>query len=115
MSNNRPVTEDGTYDPPTGWICYYIAGRGGSLDRPNYIEYRIKTEDDYDDLRDYILYNLETWAVHSEYRMEIFNNVMPPMEVLEKAEKDSLALAKHYTHKAERIKKMIHEKMLTGC
>lgn len=86
MKTERPVNSDG--DKATRWLCYYICdASGNSFNKPNWVHYgsHMLLDTEKEDLRDYILYNLETWALHADrYRLDIFVNVMPPIEVLEK-------------------------------
>lgn len=85
MQSKRPVNEDGT--EATGWFCYYIWDKSGSShDKPRWVNYgsHLLLDTEKEDLRDYVLYNLETWALHADrYGMDIFINVMPPAEVIE--------------------------------
>lgn len=86
MKTERPVNSDGIV--ATGWFCYYICDKSGvSFNKPNWVNYgsHLLLDTEKEDLRDYILYNLETWALHADrYRLDIFINVMPPAEVIEK-------------------------------
>lgn len=112
-TGQRPVTTNGEYSPPTGWVCYYIWDHtGNGYYTPHYINYQIENLIDLElaDLKDYIIYDLERWAAHSDrYGLDIFVNVMPPVSVLNS---ERINLRNTIERKQEALKEI--ERLLTN-
>lgn len=93
----RPIYEDGTFDPPTGWCVYYCWGRGGGgIDKPRYVyapwamEY---AKADHDGLAEEFVYAYEQWILTAEQgNLDVFVNVMPPKASIERAHRDAESL-----------------------
>jgi hypothetical protein len=70
----------------TGWIRYRICDKsGGGWKKDKWIYEPWLCDEEPEDVREHIVYNLESWAVYADsYSFESEVNATPPVEVVEK-------------------------------